>query len=166
MHLVIARLRGAQRIIGLEVEKTRLEVAQRFHADLYILAQEEDPVDAVLRTTGGRGAEVVIVACPSHEAQQQALAMAAKGGRVSLFGGLPKDNPMVPLNTNLIHYREISVVGAFGAPFSMLRKAVELVASGAIPVELFITGRFALEDIREAFKAAAKADSLRVVVLP
>ncbi len=166
MHLVTARLRGARRIIGVEIEQSRLEVAQRFHADLCIHAQEQDPVDAVLRTTGGRGAEVVIVACPSHEAQRQALAMAAKGGRVSLFGGLSKDNPTVSLNTNLIHYREICVVGAFGAPFSMLRKAVELVASGAIPVELFITGRFALEDIQEAFETAAKTHSLRVIVLP
>jgi L-iditol 2-dehydrogenase len=166
MHLVLARLRGARRLIGVERERVRLEVAQCFHADLYVHAQEQDPVAAVLEATGGRGAEVVIVACSSHEAQQQALAMAAKGGRVSLFGGLPKDNPMVLLNTNLIHYRELLVVGAFGAPFPILYKAAELVANGAIPADLFISGRFPLEKIREAFDMAAQAHSLRVIVLP
>lgn len=166
MHVVMARLRGARRVIGVEKEATRLVAAQRFQADLYIHAQEQDPVAAVLEATNGRGAEVVIVACPSHEAQQQALAMAAKGGRISLFGGLPKDKPEVLLNTNIIHYREILVVGAFGASFPTLRKAAELTANGAIPVDLFISGRFPLERISEAFDMATQAHSLRVIVLP
>ena len=166
MHLVMARLRGAQRIIGVEKSMERLEMAKRFHADLHVNALTEDPVAAVQKATHGRGAEVVVVACPSHEAQQQALAMSAKGGRISLFGGLPRDNPTVLLDTNRIHYREILVIGAFGATFRTLRKAAGLMSSGAIPSDLLISHRFPLERISDAFAVAARPDSLRVIVVP
>jgi len=162
----MARLRGAQRIIGVEKSMERLEMAKRFHADLHVNALTEDPVAAVQKATHGRGAEVVVVACPSHEAQQQALAMSAKGGRISLFGGLPRDNPTVLLDTNRIHYREILVIGAFGATFRTLRKAAGLMSSGAIPSDLLISHRFPLERISDAFAVAARPDSLRVIVVP
>jgi phosphotransferase system HPr (HPr) family protein len=53
---------------------------------------------------------VVITAAGSKVAQQQALSMAALRGRVGLFGGVPPTNPVVELDTNLIHYRELSAL--------------------------------------------------------
>ncbi len=41
--------------------------------------------------------------------------MAARQGRISFFGGLPKDNPVIALDSNLVHYRELTIVGANGS---------------------------------------------------
>ena len=41
--------------------------------------------------------------------------MAARQGRISFFGGLPKDNPIIALDSNLVHYRELTIVGANGS---------------------------------------------------
>ncbi len=164
LHVVAARAQGAQYIIGMDRVPERLAVARQFGADQYVNSQEQDPVAAVREATRDRGADVVIVACGNHEAQQQAVAMAAKGGRISFFGGLPKDDPHVLLDTNRIHYREITVVGAFGATFPTLRKAVGLLAGGAVPAERLISDRFPLENIGQAFARAARPDSLRVIV--
>src|SRR3712207_7689389 len=49
----------------------------------------------VMELTNGRGADVVITATPANITQEQALAMAARNGRISFFGGLPKNNPTI-----------------------------------------------------------------------
>jgi len=75
----------------------------------------EDEVAKVRAETDGRGAEVVIVACGSPEAQEQAVQMVAKRGSINLFGGLPRGSPSPRLDVNLIHYKEASVVGTHGS---------------------------------------------------
>src|SRR5262249_60667150 len=57
--------------------------------------------------TSGRGADLVIVCAASAQAQQAAVRMAARRGRISLFTGLPRGSQAVSLDTNLIHYREV-----------------------------------------------------------
>jgi len=166
MHVAVARKRGVRQIIAVDISPTRLDIARGFEADIYVNAAEEDPVGIVDRATGGRGVDVVVVACPSGEAQKQALNMAAKGGRVSFFGGLPHRDSQVSLDTNLIHYGELRVVGAFGSLPVHIVRAVDLIATGAIPVDQLATHVFPLDDIARAFEVAASEDSLRVVVSP
>ena len=65
--------------------------------------------------TDGRGADVVITAAASGVAQEQGLRMLAPRGRLSLFGGLPKDAPTITVDSNLVHYRELTIVGVNGS---------------------------------------------------
>ena len=87
-----------------------------FGADVLIDAREGGrPRSGCSRRPDGAGASVVIVAAPSGKAQEQSLTLAAKQGRVSFFGGLPKTSPCITFNSNLIHYRELFVMGAYGS---------------------------------------------------
>ena len=61
--------------------------------------------------TQGRGADVIITACSSAEVQTRAIELAAVNGRVVFFGGLPKGKSVVPLDTNIIHYKQLIVTG-------------------------------------------------------
>ena len=131
-----------------------------------MLSSEEDAVARVLEETGGLGADVVITANPSPQAQADALKMAKNRARVNLFGGLPKDKSMVTLDTNIIHYKELFVHGAHGALPIHHGKAVELIASGAVNVNEYISHHFSLDDINEAFQAAEGHEGMRVVVNP
>jgi len=166
MHVAVARLRGARKIFAIDISPARLEMARFFDADIYADAKAEDPVEVVRRATGGDGVDVAIVACASGEAQRQAIDMAAKGGRISFFGGLPQGNSLVSLDTNTIHYRELTVAGAFGTTPIQLQRAVNLIASGMMPVDRLVTHVFPLEEIARAFEVAASEESLRVVVTP
>lgn len=158
---------GAGKVILVQRSKPRLEMAKKVvNADVFVCSNEEDPIAKVLAETGGLGADVVITANPSPEAQQDALLMAKNRAIVNFFGGLPKTKENVLLNTNIIHYKELFVTGAHGAMPIHHRKAVDLIASGTIDVKPFITATFGLDDINEAIESAEGHAGMRVVVKP
>ena len=92
-----------------------MNLAKRVQADYYINSAEKNLKDEVLTITDGLGADVIIVAASSGSAQEQALEMIAPQGRISLFGGLPKDKPAIQFNSNTVHYKEIGVFGVFAS---------------------------------------------------
>jgi len=166
MIIGVARKMGATKIIVVQRSRPRLELAKKFGADVYICSSEEDGVRRVLEETKGLGADVVITANPSPQAQVDALKMAKNRARVNLFGGLPKDKSLVTLDTNIIHYKELFVHGAHGAMPIHHQKAVELIASGAINAKDYISHKFTLDNINEAFAAAEGHTGMRVIVNP
>ncbi len=92
--------------------------------------------------------------------------MAKNRARVNFFGGLPKDRAIVPLDTNLIHYKELFVHGAHGSLPRHHQQAVELINNGIIDMSKFISHRFPLERIEEAIRVAESHEGLRVIVNP
>ena len=166
MIIGVARKMGATKIIVVQRSRPRMEMARKFGADVYICSSEEDSIARVLEETDGLGADVVITSNPSPEAQQDALYMARNRGRVNFFGGLPKDKSIVSLDTNIIHYKELFVHGAHGQMPIHHQKAVNLIASGAIDANQYISHSFKLDDINEAFVTAEGHSGMRVVVHP
>ena len=166
MIIEVARKMGASKIIVVQRSRPRLELARKFGADIYICSGEEDGVARVLEETNGLGADVVITANPSPEAQSDAILMAKNRARINLFGGLPKDKSMVTLDTNIIHYKELFVHGSHGAMPIHHLKAVELIAAKSINITNYISHHFNLDQINEAFAAAEGHLGMRVVVNP
>ena len=166
MIIGVARLMGAVKVIVVQRSRPRLELAKKFGADVYICSSEEDQVARVLEETGGLGADVILTACPSPEAQVDAVNMARNRARVNFFGGLPKGKSRVTLDTNVIHYKELLVMGAHGCVPRHHAQALELIASGAINMSDFISHRFPLDQIQDAFAAAESHAGMRVVVKP
>jgi L-iditol 2-dehydrogenase len=163
----VAKLMGASKVILVNRTLPRLEMARRIGAaDVYICSVEEDSVVRVLQETEGLGADVIFTACPSPQAQADALKMAKNRARINFFGGLPKDKSVVPLDTNIIHYKELIVSGAHGAMPIHHGRAVELIASGRLDVEKYISHHFGLDEIGTAFAAAEGHEGLRVIVNP
>jgi L-iditol 2-dehydrogenase len=165
LHIAIAKARGARVIIS-EPNAARREVAARFAPDAIVDPFTEDLGACVRAMTDGVGADIVICANPSAATQTQAVEIVRKGGRVALFGGLPKANPMVTLNSNRIHYGEIEVVGAFSYHPTMHALALDALQRGLIPADLLITHTFPLDEIATAFETAASGAGLKVVVTP
>jgi L-iditol 2-dehydrogenase len=167
LHVRLARARGAQQVFLVDLNAARLALAAGFVApDATICAGETDAVDEVRKLTDGRGADVVITAAASGQAQQDALQMAARQGRISFFGGLPKDNPVIALDSNLVHYRELTIVGANGSSPDHNRRALELIATGAVRVDDLVTHRMPLTDVLSAIDTVARGDAIKVTILP
>jgi L-iditol 2-dehydrogenase len=167
LHVRLARARGAARVFLIELNPRRLELAAGLVApDEAIGAAATDTVEAVRTLTGGRGADVVIVAAGSGRAQEDALRMAARRGTVSFFGGLPKDDPTIACDANIVHYREVGIVGANGSSPDHNRQALRLIASGAVPVADLITHRLPLERTVEGIHTVTSGEAIKVTVEP
>lgn len=165
LHVRLARARGARQVILVELNPARLETAAALvHPDAAIAS--DDPVAAVLEATGGRGADVVITAAASGAAQEQGLRMLARRGRLSLFGGLPKDRPTITVDANLVHYRELTIVGVNGSSPEHNREALALIASGAVPVADLITHRLPLDRVLDAIDIVARGEAIKVTIEP
>lgn len=167
LHVRLARSRGAATIILIDINGERLaEAAAIVKPDVTIVSTETDPVEAVLAATGGRGADVVITAAASGTAQEQGLRMLARRGRLSLFGGLAKDHPMITVDANLVHYRELTIVGVNGSSPAHNKQALELIASGAVPVADLITHRLPLDRLLDAIDIVARGEAIKVTIEP
>jgi L-iditol 2-dehydrogenase len=163
LHIAVARVRGA-RVILSEPSEVRRKMAARFGPELTIDPINQDLVNEVLRLTGGRGAEIAICANPVAATHTQAVELVCKRGKVVIFGGLSKNNPITSLDGNRIHYNEIDVMGTFSYHPSFHALALETIQRGLINSEQIITHTFPLSDIEAAFEMADSGHGLKVVV--
>lgn len=165
LHIAVAKARGAAVFVS-EPSATRREVAQRFGPAALIDPFNEDVVAATRELTGGLGAHIVVCANPIAATQTQAVEAVRKAGRVVLFGGLPKANPMASLDSNKIHYGEVEVVGAFSYHPTTHEMALDMLSRKLIPAEKLITHTMSLDEVAAAFETAASGDGLKVIVQP
>jgi L-iditol 2-dehydrogenase len=166
MHLLLARLRGAGRLLVSDLIPDRLSQAIALGADRAIDLNHEDQAQVVFAESNGQGADAVIVATPAHQAQEAALQLAAYRGRINFFGGLPKDRPTIHFDSNLVHYKELLVTGTTACSTQDCRQAAAIVNSGRVDLAPLISARFPLENALQAFAEAENRRALKVVINP
>ena len=164
LHVALAKLSGATQVLA-SGRPGRLEPALQLGAtEAYDLTGDALTAE-VRRRTGGRGADVVVVCVGDLTLANQALELAAIGGRVNYFAGFPKGS-MTPMDPNIIHYNELLVTGGSNARRADVRQAVELLSSGRLDVGSIVTHTFPLEDLDGAITAVRERQGLKVAVLP
>ncbi len=166
MHADLAFSKGAARVFMSELNDHRIKMAKKFLPRLEMIdSSKEDLKTAVMDKTSGRGVDVVIVACSVGPAQTDAMNVVAKRGRVSLFGGLPKETTGF-IDSNIIHYKEVSVYGAHASTVKQNREMLNLIANGTLNVKPFIEKTFPLREIENAFKALNDESIVKAVLKP
>jgi L-iditol 2-dehydrogenase len=166
MHCRLAKASDAAKVILVEKKTKRLEQVNLDSIDKVVDSCKSNVEAEILALTESNGADVVIVACSSAQAQEQSLSLASRGGRVNFFGGLPPDEAKIAIDSNLVHYREVSLQGSHGSTPSDNRQALDMLAKGSIAIGDLITHTFPLESIREAFLFAESRNGMHVAVLP
>lgn len=164
-HVMVNRLAGATKIIVADVSDTRLSEIKHFGADLVVNSAKEDLAAFVLSNNEGKGADIIITACSVPDVQGQALELAATHGKINFFGGMPKGKELVTLNTNHIHYKELIVLGTTGSSMKDYYQSLKIAASGRIPLKDLATGRFAIDDVNQAFDYAAKGQGMKAIIV-
>jgi L-iditol 2-dehydrogenase len=124
-----------------------------------------DIVGQVRALTGGRGADVTVDATGRPEGWEQAMAAVSRGGTVVFFGGCAPGS-RVSLDTQRVHYEELTLVGAFHHTPEAIRRAVELLEAEALMPDGLLTHRMGLEAVPSALELMARGEALKVLIEP
>jgi L-iditol 2-dehydrogenase len=147
-------------VIAVVKRADQVETAKLFGARQVLRVDEvEDVVEAARALTpDGRGADVVIEAVATPATWQWAVGMVRKGGLVNFFGG-PPSGTVVSLDTNRLHYGDITLKASFHHTPATCRTAFELITSGRFQSAAFITGRASLNEVSKLFRAMVNRSS-------
>ena len=151
MFMHVAQLAGLH-VIAVVKRDDQIAAARRFGAgDVVQIAEGVDAIAAVRALTPGqRGADVVVEAVATPMTWQWAVEMVRKGGLVNFFGG-PPSGTKVELDTNRLHYNDITLKASFHHTPATCRTAFDLVKSGRFKCAEYITGRAPLSAVPEVF---------------
>jgi L-iditol 2-dehydrogenase len=132
MFVRLAKTLYGARVIAIGRRQTQLDRAKAMGADEVIINRDgADVLGPVREMTGGHGADVVIEAVGVPEVWQLAIKLLRRGGVVNFFGGCPSGTE-ISLDTNLLHYSELTLKASFHHTPALIRKALETVSRGYV----------------------------------
>jgi L-iditol 2-dehydrogenase len=166
LHLLVAKKMGAEKVIIIDLVDERLNFAKKLGADATINSGRENAVERVKQLTGGYGVDVAIEAIGLPATWEQAMKLARKGGTVLEFGGCPPGTE-IKVNAEMLHYGELTVLGAFHTTPLHFRKALNLIASRMVDVRPLITRKMRLEEIGKAFEVLSiSKNEIKIGITP
>lgn len=166
LHIQMARLLGAGRVVATDVSDYRLQAARRFGADVVLQADEDLPAQ-LRQVNQGSLADRVIVCTGATSALNQALQSVERGGTVLFFA--PTDPGVtIPVSINELFWRnEITLTTSYGGSPADYTAALELVRAHGATLREMITHRLGLVESGLGFQLVAAArDSIKVIVEP
>ena len=165
MHAGCLKARGCQPVVVADVSDERLGYVREFGLGLAVNTTGGDAVRKILEAAGGEKFDVAVTACSVKQAQADALALVRKKARVSFFAGIPKDDPILPIDTNHLHYHEISLFGAFASNLRHYRQALAMVGrDDLVPWDRFVTHRFKLAEMVKAYAVIEAGQGIKTVI--
>ncbi|MHC5012460.1 MAG: Zn-dependent alcohol dehydrogenase [Planctomycetota bacterium] len=161
-----ARITGAGKIIAVDAQPWKFDIARKLGATDCIDATDGDPVAAVHELTGG-GADFVFECIGLVPTVQQAIAMTGRGGTSVLVGVVPMQE-VVPISAADLTLQEKNVTGSYMGSnrfrFDM-PNYVDFYLDGRLKLDEMISSRIALDDVNDAFDHMKKGDVARQVIV-
>jgi L-iditol 2-dehydrogenase len=167
MFVALAHMRGAH-VVAAGRNPQRLEKARELGAEATVTAPAMGDLADLLRerSPGGRGPDVVIEAVGLPETCEAAVRAVRKGGVVNLFGGCPADTS-IGIDSQRLHYQELTIKSTFHHTPESIRKAFRLIADGHLDPNAFITAEASLEQLPDVLAHLARGgDGLKTAILP
>jgi L-iditol 2-dehydrogenase len=164
MHASILKARGCAPVIVTDVSAERLAYVREFGLGEPVNTAGVNAAERILEAAGGEKFDIAIAATAVKAVQADALKLVRKKARVSFFAGIPKDDPILGIDTNFIHYNEISVFGCFASNLRHYHQALEMVSRDDLPWESFITHRFRLDDIVKAYEVMEAGQGIKMLI--
>lgn len=161
--VAVAKVNGC-RVISIDADAQRLEVAKQIGADETINVLEEDVVDRVLALTGGKGVErvVEVVGGEQDATLQQAVKIAKRTGIVLVVGTFAQNKATLPVND--VRAGEIDIRGSHGQ-YLTYQDCIELVASGKVNLMPMLTHEIGLDEVERGLRLMKTREEKAVKVL-
>jgi len=165
MHVILAKLIGARKILVLDINQFRLDFAKKhFDIEPYNVGTEEDILKKIRDITEWRGVDTTVVATGSSKAILQAFDVTRKGGNILLFG-VPTDATMILCDISKVYSNELSIIPSYAASEIEINQAVRLISSKRIKISSLITHRFDIANADKGIKCAHEAkDAIKVII--
>jgi L-iditol 2-dehydrogenase len=154
-------------VIGLDFIQRRLEISRTLGAQYALNPRQQDVSKVIADLTGGRGADLAIIATADSRTVGAAQSMVRRGGRVMLFANTVPGE-MVPVDASRICVEEKQLIGSYSSSVELQDQAAELIFSRKIRVAQLISHCLPLDRFAEAIHIAShpSEDSLKVIVQP
>jgi threonine dehydrogenase-like Zn-dependent dehydrogenase len=163
-----ARLKGATCIIAVDTVPARLEVARRMGADHVVDFRAEDPVEAIMRITGGRGVDVAIEALGTQGTFEACLRSIRAGGTLASLGVYSSDLtiPLGAFAAGLGDHTIVTTLCPGGK--ERMRRLMNVIQGGRVDLRPLVTHRFKLDQIEAAYDLFAhqRDGVLKVAITP
>jgi len=161
MHLKTAKYYGCE-VILTDLLAERLALAGKMGADHVLNSGEKNLHDEVMRITGGRGADSVIISLGIPQVIEDSMKLTAKGGVCNIFGGPPPSE--IKLDPRWLHYQEITLTGTFASTPEDFRQCLQLIADKSIIVSDLLSHTFSLDNFLDAVEKAKNQEMVRGIV--
>lgn len=156
LHIALSKINGAKKIIAVDINKYRLQLAEKFGADKVYLKKINQNILA----------DKVIVCTNAPESISQAFKSVEKGGTILFFAPFPPE-VKVSLPLDRFYFDGITISPSYGASPDNIKVAIDLLRQKKIKVEDMITHRLKLKDIQPGFQIVEDAKkSLKVIIEP
>jgi L-iditol 2-dehydrogenase len=163
LNIKLAKTKGC-RVIATDIQRKKMEIAQRLGADFTINATED--VAKRLTEKNVKKADVVILCTSADEAVQQAWTCIDKGG-VIVFFAVPAPEKKVVVPINGFWTKEITLMTSYYCGPPDIAEAIRLIRSRKIKVNDLITHRLPLQDIHKGFQLVMDGrKSIKVIIKP
>jgi L-iditol 2-dehydrogenase len=165
MHIALAHATGCARVLATDIHPWRVEKAREFGASASVDARQDVPA-WVRENNGGRGADIIFVCAGATVAFEQALKSVDRGGTIVSFAP-PAPGVDIPIPLNDFWRNAVTIMPSYANDGRDAVEAVDLIASGVVPVAKMITHTLPLDEAQEGFRLTAEAgESLKVVLVP
>lgn len=165
MGVNIAKVVGASKIIAIEINDYRIQLAKDLGADVVINPLKENVIQRVYEETEGMGVDVVAEFSGNKQAIEDAFKYIKAGGKMSMLGITPH-NIDIDLSNDIV-FKGITIYGVVGRIlFETWHQVTGLVESGKLDLEKIVTHTFPLSQIEEAMQIMASGNSGKIVLIP
>jgi threonine 3-dehydrogenase len=165
MGVNIAKAVGAKKIIAIEINEYRIQLAKELGAHVVINPLKENVIDRVLEETDGKGIDVVTEFSGNKTAIEQAFKYIKPGGKMSMLG-IVDSNIEIDLSNDIV-FKGITIYGVVGRKmFQTWDQVTLLVQSGKLDLNKIVTHTFRLTEMEEAMKVMMSGNSGKVVLIP
>jgi len=163
--MFVAVLAQSTQVLLFGGHEQRLKIGEKLGA-ARAFNYHQASIPAVVREyTDGWGADVVIEATGVPAVWETAIACARPGATVNLFGGCPRDTS-ITVDTEQMHYGELTLKGVFHNTPEHVRAALALLASERIEFELLISDRQPLKQLAQVFEDMKERRVIKVAITP
>lgn len=159
-----ARAAGATSILFSEIASRRRDRLANPWGEQVFDPVAEDSAAVVMEMTAGKGVDVLLMATSESSLDETLLSLLGRGGRVSIFSGLPVGLDRLALDLNLVHYRELVLAGAYGCTARHNAAAIALLSSRKMPFTELISHRFSLAETISGVELTKTKEAFKVIV--
>jgi L-iditol 2-dehydrogenase len=163
LHLQLLKRLSSSKVALVGRIPRRMEKARAMGADA-VFDYSKGTVADVLDFSGTcQGPGAIVIATSNPSAFELAIKVAAKNSKINLFAGMPGKQTFV-LDSNWVHYNQISITGSFSSTPALLAEAARLAAQKTIDLTEIVTHKYSLEEIEKAIYVTEKFHGLRTVI--